>query len=74
MAHPLQKYLEDKGLSHDAFAKQSGIARSTITKVLSGSRKRFSPEAARLIVKATKGTVTLEEALGLPPAPERRTA
>lgn len=74
MAHPLQRYLEEHELSHVAIAARSGVARSTITKVLSGSRKRFSPEAARKLVKATGGAVTLEELLGLPPAPAARVA
>lgn len=74
MAHPLQRYLDKEKLSHDSFAELSGIARTTITRVLNGTRKRFSPEAARKVVKATHGEVTLEEALGLPPAPAARGA
>lgn len=62
--HPLAKYLEEKKLTQEEFARLVGVTRPTITKVLSGAR-RFSPEAAQRVVRATKGKVSLQEALGL---------
>lgn len=65
VAHPLARYLEAEKLTQDELARRAKVERSTITKVLNGQRKRFSPEAANRISKATNGKVTLEEALGL---------
>jgi transcriptional regulator with XRE-family HTH domain len=62
--HPLAQYLEEHHETQTDFAQRAGLERTTVTKVLSGERKRFSPEAAQKIVKATNGKVSLEEALG----------
>jgi len=64
-AHPLARYLEQNEESQQEFADRTGLARSTISRVLNGERKRFSPEASKIIVAATKGKVTLEQCLGL---------
>jgi len=63
MAHPLQRYLKAHDLTQEEFAKKAKIDRPTISKVLTGKRKRFSPEVAKKIVAATKREITLEEAL-----------
>jgi transcriptional regulator with XRE-family HTH domain len=62
MAHPvLSAYLDRHDLTQDALAKKAGVERATISKVLAGSRRRFSPEVARAISLATD--LTLEQLL-----------
>lgn len=61
--HPLARYLKKRGISQGELARKAGVGRPTITKVLSGRRRRFSPDAARRIALATENEVTLEQLL-----------
>lgn len=72
LLHPVRRYLDTTGLTQLNLAERAGIHASRICEVLRGRRRRFSPEAARRIVLATHGAVTLEELLFYRPAPRRR--
>lgn len=74
MTHPLAVYLQENGLTQEAFAEKADLDRTVITKVLSGERKRFSVEAAKKISKATGGKVSFESALGVTPTGSRTKA
>ena len=79
--HPLAKYLKREGLSLGEFASKSGIAKETLSRGLSGVRRRFSAEAAFAIERVTEGEVKFFDcwspSLKHPPpriAPARREA
>ena len=59
--HPLQRYLRREKRTLSDLSRASGVAKATISRVLSGARRRFSAEAALAIEKATGGKVTFED-------------
>ncbi len=56
----LADYLVSKGLKPASFARQVGVAASTVTRILDGSR-RPTLDVAVKIVRATSGEVSFEE-------------
>lgn len=56
----LRKYLFEKKIKHEDFAKKVGINRITLYRIMSGISDP-SLSLAIKIVKATKGNVTYEE-------------
>lgn len=72
--HPLRRYLvEEKILAKD-LASRAGVSPQRICDVLNGRLRRFTPEAAKRISKATGGKVQFEELLFWVPKPKRRSA
>jgi len=59
--HPLQRYLRREKRTLADLARASGVAKETISRVLSGARRRFSAEAALAIERATDGAVTFND-------------
>lgn len=60
--HPLAVWLRATGTSQAVFAAEIGVARTTLNKILNGrTPRRFTVEAARRVVNATLGRVTLAD-------------
>lgn len=75
MRQRLKKFIDDVcGGSQAEFARQAGISKWTLNRVLTGRYARFSVEAAVAVAKATKDAVTFEECLGVPKAKPKRAA
>lgn len=53
----LKRYLQERGLSIGAFARQHGMDTSELSKLLRGARQRVSVEQAAAIQDATGGVV-----------------
>ncbi len=60
----LKSYLTEHRLKPAAFARQVGVDRSTLGKILHG-RRRAGPEVRRKIFEATAGAVTPTDLDGL---------
>jgi transcriptional regulator with XRE-family HTH domain len=71
-AHPLARFLAESELSTAALARKARVSRPTISKVLHGRRRRFSPDAAQRLSAATGGRVSVLELLGIA-SPRKRT-
>ena len=61
--HPLKRYLLANRISQTEMARRAGTTPAKICDVLAGRVRRFSPEVAARLSRATDGALTLEQLL-----------
>lgn len=61
--HPIQKYCADRGIGVDDFAALCGCTKSTIYKIVKGTRNA-GPDLVRTIARVTDGEVTANDLFG----------